>query len=239
MKKILSPLFLLCLFNLTAQEQPAKIKEYGVGFSSLNSFSLQYRWGNEKMIYRVQGNLGANTAFGKSSISNSDIIDTNSNYTSTRDVKTTTPVNLNTGLNFSALALKPIFEKFGLMCGPTLGVQFSYRTALMSGTGTLSGTNTYPNGTYPNNISSKITNENIRPFIGITWGVFYKVHPSLFLYVEITPNIYYNYSKTTQHSTYTNTRAVTGDYSSSNNTFGISNLANSGAMITVAYRITK
>ena len=57
--------FMISILN--AQEKPAKVKEYGIGLSSFNSFSLQYRWGTDKLLYRLQGNIGANTSFGTSS----------------------------------------------------------------------------------------------------------------------------------------------------------------------------
>ena len=55
--------------TLTAQaQQPAKVKEYGIGIYGLNNFSLQYRWGNENRIHRLSGAIGASTSFGESII---------------------------------------------------------------------------------------------------------------------------------------------------------------------------
>lgn len=60
MKTILPKNFLLLslvLITLSAfgQEQDtatnSKVSEVGIGLKNLNSFSLQYRWGNEKRLY--------------------------------------------------------------------------------------------------------------------------------------------------------------------------------------------
>src|SRR5579872_3847110 len=86
--------------TLTAQEQqPLKVKEYGIGLSSFNSFSLQYRWGNEKRLYRINANLAGNTSFGNGSQTSSATRDTLSNSTTSSN-SGKSPINLSCGLSF-------------------------------------------------------------------------------------------------------------------------------------------
>ena len=140
---------------LNAQEKPAKVKEYGIGLSSFNSFSLQYRWGTDKLLYRLQGNIGANTSFGTSSINSTNIYDSIHNGNTTITTKNTSPTNINFGLSFSTLKLKSITDKFGLMYGGLLGISYRYNKTESVGTGTITNNFYSPIGTYPDNTTSK------------------------------------------------------------------------------------
>src|ERR1700752_735528 len=81
----------------TAAATPAlKVKEFGIGIVNLNSFSLQYRWGNEKVLCRVTGNIGATGLTNNNNTSNTNY-QNNGNSSSTSDgTQTKTPLTLNT-----------------------------------------------------------------------------------------------------------------------------------------------
>jgi hypothetical protein len=225
-----------------------RVKEFGIGFSGLTSFSLQYRWGNTKRLFRVNATIGGSTAFGKGSNGSTQIQDTISSSVNVNSSKTKTPLNFTAGLSFSILHVKYIVEKFGLMYGPVAGVSYSTLTTETNGTGITA--NYYLNfpinsGTYPNSSTTKNHSETIQPYVGFVLGAVYKINTSFLLYAEIAPNVYYartnsttnttNYDKSPNNYYSTNNN----NSSNSNNTFGLASLTNSGATITLVYRITK
>jgi hypothetical protein len=236
---------ILTTFKVQAQDQPTlpKVKEFGIGLTGFNSFSLQYRWGNEHRLFRLSGNIGGTTSAGNSSDNSSTVQDTINNGSSST-TKTTTPINLNCGLSFSILKIKQVSEKFGFICGGIYAFTYSINQSTTT-------TNSANNGNYPYNIytttsTTKRNSQNFQPSLGIVIGAVYKINSSFLLYAEIAPNIYYAYNKITSNMTsirtYTNNNMnETTDSSmpSSTNTFGLSNLSNSGATLTIVYRITK
>ncbi len=224
---------------LKAQEKPAKVKEYGIGLSSFNSFSLQYRWGTDKLLYRLQGNIGANTSFGTSSTKSTNVYDSIHSGNTNITTKTTSPTNINFGLSFSTLKLKSITDKFGLMYGCMFGLSYRYNKSESVGTGTITNNLYSPIGTYPDNTTSKNTVKTFQPYIGIVVGAYYKISPSFLLYAEISPNIFYAYTSSHTKTTNTTNLSYTESRKESTNNFGLSNLSNSGAMLTFVYRITK
>jgi hypothetical protein len=238
----------ICSLFLTfkVEGQALKVKEYGIGFSNLNSFSLQYRWGNENRIYRLSGTIGGATAFGKNSSNSSNILDTNS-INSINAMHTKTPLSLNCGLSFSILKLKSINEKFGILYGGILGLSYSHLKTHSNITGTNSSS--YNNSTlYSTSGESEYKSQTFQPNIGLALGVFYKINSSFILYAEVDPNIYYAYNYTASKSTtygyqvnQSNSlnQTVLVSRTDHNNSFGISNLSNSGAGLTIVYRITK
>lgn len=262
MKKIKIVITLTATFlvsTLNAQEQPqqsqpaiikplpSRVVEYGIGLSNLNSFSLQYRWGNETKLYRIEGNIGGSGSTGNSSNKSSTLRDTLSN-SSSGTTKTTTPINLNCGFSFSILKIKSISEKFGFLYGEILGLSYNINQST-STTNSISTFNTSVYNNYTTTATTKQNSQTFQPYVGIVLGAVYKISPSFLLYAEIDPNIYYAYNEskrnTTSSITYTNvasqgnnnTRASSNP--NSTNTFGLSNLSNSGASLTIVYRITK
>jgi len=232
---------MLTAFKLAAQDQPAKVQELGIGISSLNSFSLQYFWGNEHRLFRLSGNIGGTSSVGNSSDNLSTVQDTLSNST-LGTTKTTTPVNFNCGLGLSILKIKQVSEKFGFICGGMYAFNYSIIQSTMTTNSVSSGTNSYYNYTS----TTKNNSQTFRPSLGMVVGAVYKINSSFFLYAEIAPNIYYAYNKVTSNMTatrtYTNGNPSETQEStnpSTTNTFGLSNLSNSGATLTIVYRITK
>ncbi len=234
-----------------------KIKEFGFGFSSLfsTSYSLQYRWGTEKRLFRVNGNINGFTAFGKSSSSGSQAQDTLSNTSGTSNTKTKTPLSLSSSLSISMLHIKYLVKKFGIIYGPLVGITYSNTTNQSTSPGTATTYNYYPKPsqtvTFPVNNTTNTHSETIQPYIGFAFGAFYKINKSFFLYAEIAPNVYYQRLNSTSNTTninsynpppntqYQNYYNSVSNAKSSTNTFGVSSLANTAATLTLVYRITK
>ena len=250
-KIILAAIIILITSNLKAQDlntqaPPLKVKEYGIGLSSFNSFSIQYRWGNEKRLFRINATVGGSTGFGKGS-ANENQGDTANSSSNTNTTKSTSPINFNTSLSFSILKIKYVAGKFALMYGGVAGVSYSTTNTQTTETGTQ--TNYYNGGSIPSNTSypytqvKKNNTQNIQPYIGVILGASYKISEAFLVYLEIAPNIYYSHTNTTSTLTETdkhpNAYITNTTNKSANNTFGIANLSNSGAMLTFVYRITK
>lgn len=236
---------ILFAFKLKAQDQPLKVKEFGIGFSSFNSFSLQYRWGNEHRLFRISGNIGGTTSNGNSSDNATTVKDTTSSNSS-GTAKSTSPINLNCGLSFSILKIKSVSEKFGIVYGGISAFTYSVNQTNTDGTSNINSS-TFPNNNRITTSTTKKNSQTFQPSLGIAFGAVYKFNSSFSLYAEIDPNIYYAYTKSTTHSTtatnytnysYNNYTKTDNNYGSTN-TFGLANFANSGASLTIVYRITK
>ncbi|MEO8760337.1 MAG: hypothetical protein ABI388_04285 [Bacteroidia bacterium] len=232
--------------DLGMQTPPAKVKEYGVGLSNLNSFSLQYRWGNEKTLFRINATVGGSTGFGKGSNNTTETQDTNYVNNNASTTKKNSPINFNTSLSFSVLKIKYVTEKFGLMCGGVAGISYSTTNTQTNQTGTntyYNGYNNASNGSFPYSETIKGHSQNIQPFVGVVLGAVYKISPSFLVYLEIAPNIYYAHTNTTSTTASTSQQPnhflINGTTKNATNTIGIASLSNSGAMLTFVYRITK
>lgn len=246
-KSIITIMLMYFSVTITAQEllprqgAPLKIKEFGVGFTDLKSFSMQYRWGNEHTLYRLSGTIGGNTAFGKSTGDGNNVSDSLATKSHT-DEKTTMPLIVGAGLNFGILKLKPVTEKFGFFYGLTFGVSYSYSSIHQTYT-VSSGTEYLPSPSPGYGYSSisiettKETKQSIQPNIGIALGGFYKITPSFWLYAEINPSVFYAFN-TTKNSDVTEQRYYTTSQVINNHThtMGLSNLTNSLASLTLVYR---
>lgn len=240
MKKLflgLTAVFGLAIAHAQQDQQTLpKVKEVGIGLTSFNSYSLQYRWGNDKRLFRLSGNIGGTSSSDNSTSTATTVQDTlNTTYTVT--TKTTTPINLNFGFSFSLLKIKSVTEKLGFICGEI--TSFSYNINQTNTNKTQ--TNNSPNS-YTITDEQKTNSQTLQPSIGIVMGAVYKINSSFMIYAEVSPNIYYAYKKTMTNSTVYSTltsATTTTDQPSTTNTFGLSNLSNSGAMLTIAYRWTK
>lgn len=225
------------------QAQSSRIKEYGIGLYGLSNFSLQYRWGNEKKLFRVHGNVGLSGLTNKNTASTTQMQDlvTNQNYSTS--YKYTTPLDFYFGLGLSILKLKSITDNFGLLYGPSIGLTYTNTTNQSDWTNTttynVSGIKQMDERTV------KTNEQELRPNIGFIFGAFYKISSSFYIYGEVVPNIYFGYlsgSITTNFkrtSTNNPTLSETTTDPVSSITYGISGLSNSGALLTFAYRITK
>lgn len=211
--------------KLMAQEPLQQVQEFGIGLTNLNSFSLHYLWGNENRLSRLTLTLGLSTS--------NSLIPNQSSYSTdtTRFVNTqtqTTPINISGGLSYSILKIKSLTDKFGLVYGNIFSFTGSY---LLTNTRVTSkeywqATNALI-GQGGN--TTKNSSATLQPSIGLVIGAVYKINAAFSIYAEIDPNLYYKHTSTINPSSET-------IYS---NTYGLSNLSNSGAALTLVYKITK
>jgi hypothetical protein len=223
-----------------------KVQEFGLGFTGFKSFSMQYRWGSEKKLYRITGSIGNSSSFGK--------LDGSSQQTSflppnINAVTQSTPANVGVALSFAILKLKPVTEKFGFLFGTTFGISYSYlQTKLLE-----NRSNNYYDST---NIVTSVYNSSqvvsthvIQPYVGLALGGYYKITPYFWLYAEIDPRVYYAFTITKNSFTssdpqsYNPPNPVVNTRESIDNShtheFGISNLSNSLASLTLVYHFKK
>jgi hypothetical protein len=205
------------------------VHEVGIGFTSTSNFAIRYQWGTDESINRITAvSLGVTT-----NNSNTDYTDTATsyiyNYSARNLTSSNTPYNISGGFNFSHLKIVPISQKFGFMYGVVVGFNFSY---LKNNSDFVIYTNISPS---PSNYSSETTNSSFNPLLGLVTGVRYKINSSFHLYAEIAPSLNYTYSK----SVTTNTPGVNTPQNQNTNSssFGLNGLNNSGALLTIVYRI--
>jgi hypothetical protein len=222
-----------------ASKQKIRVKEYGIGFTGLNSYSLQYRWGTPKVLYRINANVGFTGLSNANNNTDNYQNNTGSFSASSDNVQIKTPATISTAIGFSVLTLKQINPKFGIVLGGTAGLTYSYTT----GQNIQASTYQDPNNFSVETVTTKSTTQTLQPYMGFVLGAYYKINPSFIIYAEIAPNIYYasSQTKSTSNTTYypptTDTRSSTTSNTSAN--LGLSGLSNSGAMLTLVYRITK
>jgi hypothetical protein len=207
-----------------------KVHELGIGFSSTNSFSLRYQWGTDEVINRLT--LISLTASNSNSNSSLGMPTNSSGIISTNPSSVNTPININGGFNFSRAKIKPINEKFGFMYGLVLGVNFAYSEAKTENIALSSPGNS---NTSQYNYTSETKNASLGPLVGLLIGARYKINSSFHVYAEIAPNINYTYTK----NIVTNTTSLSTpiDRNTDTNTYGLSGFNNTGALITIIYRI--
>ena len=228
---------LFTFFQLDAQTPTQKVQEYGIGLYGLNSFSLQYRWGNDDRLFKLSGIISGINSNGNST-SSASYIDSAYNSSSSKNSTDKNPLNLNLGLSLSVLKIKLFNEKFGIVYGGLIGLTYIYYES--NSNGTSNNMSNYIDNTYPNIRNTKNSSYSIQPYIGINFGFVYKFNPSFYIYADVSPNLYFSYSKATMSSSNTQHLSI----SSQNNddvkkTFGFTGFSNSGAMLTLVYRIIK
>ncbi len=229
-KALIALMFLTINISVYSQDTIHKVNEIGIGFTTLTSFSLRYQWGKDNFVYRITAvSLG-----GTNSTANTNYTSTSTTLITTSSVSPSivnTPINLSGGLNFSVANIKTVSKKFGFMFGAEIGVNLSYVKSNTDNVFAYKPMGNPPLSPY----STEAITASYAPFIGIVIGARYKLSPSFYLYAEITPNINYTYAKASVNNTPgvgtpVNTNKTT-------NTYGLSGLSNSGAMITIVYRI--
>lgn len=233
--KIAAALFALTAFcKLQAQEISPKIKEVGIGFYNFNSYSLQYRWGTEKRMYRINGAVSGQNKSQKDKTSNSTSFNGQTNESNNVNGNKS-PFNFNINLGLSTIKMKAINEKFGFIHGALLGIRYDYSKLRIKST-----TSSINNGILNSSQNSSVqTSHDVQPYIGIVIGAYYKLNKDFSIYAELNPNVYFDYNyfidqtstpENAQNAGTKNTRK------SQNHNVGISGLTNSGASLTLAYR---
>ncbi|MBS1651739.1 MAG: hypothetical protein JSU07_06980 [Bacteroidetes bacterium] len=218
-------LAIISFYSTLKAQEASKIKEYGVGFTSLTNYSLQYRWGKTNAIQRISGNIGGSVGASVNNYSSS--VFNNNVVTTTTAQSTAQPYSLSLGANYSYLILKSINSKIGYFFGPSANVSYAY-----------SDTEMQPSA---QGATSSIFKNSLTPSLGFCLGFSYKINDTFFMYAEITPSVFYSYNTSTQTSTGVPQQngLVNTNNDQSNYLLGITNLGNSNAMITLAYRLTK
>jgi hypothetical protein len=231
-KIVIALVFLTANLAVYSQDTTLRVNEFGVGFSSLTNFSLRYQWGTDNTLFRITAvSLGATNSNVSQSLSptaNNINYSTSGSYNPT----VTTPINFSGGLNLSLVHIKPVSHRFGFMFGFEVGINVSY-----SVTNTDVNYYYYPPVNNPNtNYSVQAINSSYEPFIGVVVGARFKISKAFSVFAEIAPNVNYTYA--TSYNT-VNTQGVNTPMNTTKtaNTFGLSGLANSGAFITIMYRI--
>jgi len=234
MKKVIIALIFLAInISVYSQDTIHKVNEIGIGFASTSSFSLRYQWGIDQMVYRISlvslggTNSNANTSYAQTNT----IVSNNYDYI-TLGSTSNTPINLTGGLNLSMVRIKQVNDKFGFMYGLAIGINLSYVETKAETNYLYNPSNYNP---IPSNYTTTSITSSYAPFIGFVIGARYKISKSFFVYAEITPNVNFTYAQAKVN----NTPGVNTPQNSNKitRTYGLSGLTNSGAMITIIYRI--
>ena len=235
------PLIVLLFIGVVSSYAQDSIKktyyhEVGIGFTSTTSFNLHYQYGTDNLIYRAMvASLGGTNS------------DANTNYqwtginSSTSAAATTpvvnTPVNINGSLNISAAKIKNINDKFGIMYGVEAGVILSYVKTQTDYSEIFAPTAGPSVQSQYSNYTNIVTTQSYEPFLGAVIGIRYKINSHFHVYAEVDPNINYTLGiARNYYSSGINTPVKSLKYT---DTYGLSGLSNSGAMISIIYRIFK
>jgi hypothetical protein len=210
--------------KLMAQDQLPKVQEFGIGLANLNSFSMQYLWGNENRLSRLTLTLAVSNSNSLPAKQRSSSNDTTEFTNLTTSI---TPINISGGLNYSILKIKALTDKFGLLYGSIYSFSGSYVLNKLQTTSQefIKGIPLIPRTSAP----YKSSTETLQPSIGLVIGAVYKISASFSIYAEIDPNLYYKHTASINDN-------GSNQYT---NSYGLSNLSNSGAALTLVYKITK
>ena len=153
--------------GLAAQQTAAPaIRQVGINFSSLNSFGLHYKTGNEKTLLRLSllsMNLGASAQWGKKE----DSVDVKQQH-------------FGAGFRLGFERKVPVVAHFDFIWGLEAGCNFTYQK--------MTNKDIYSD--------FKRTTWDITPLIDLVLGVNYTIADHLVLGAEIAPSIHYTYGKT-------------------------------------------
>jgi len=222
-------------------------KEIGLVFSSLNSFGLSFKIGNENTLFRV-------TALSLTGSSNSSSYN-NYNFNGASDTIPNSPASsLGVGLNFGIEKRKHISPKFYFYYGLVLVNSYTESKSTVT-TPTPSSIGYFVNGVY--NVQSAISNSTVQnntwgisSGLGVVLGVAYKLSHSFTIAAELIPSVSYSYSETKSSTSaddfawgaHTNLPYTLYEYtaysSSDKITKGITcSVLNSNAAITIIYKL--
>jgi hypothetical protein len=219
------------------QEKPGRVKEYGLGLSGLNSFSLQYRWGNVKYLKRIAATVSARfSKQGMYSFRNSNMPPFE--YEMTQVNK---PIQASAGVMFTFLGPKPLGDKFGIMWGPVFGTTYTHgqeKAKMETPVNTISGIQRQVTESF-------IMQHAITPSLGMSLGCYFMFTSSFYMHLEIQPGVWYSFGETTMtnsaiiyDSSNSQIAASVSRQKSYDQNFGIFG-GNMGALLTVAHRITR
>jgi hypothetical protein len=188
-------LFAFCTGPIFAQQEKSlRIHQVGINFSSLNSFGLHYKTGNEKTLLRLSLlslNLTKSSSWGRPQ----DSIDNKSNQSGA-------------GFRLGFEKQVPIVAKLNFIWGLEAGCNYNY------------GKMKVESGYYFNKQES--TSWSVTPLINLVLGITYSISDHIVIGAEILPMISYSYGKT--HTTITNpSYSRETEETSSTFSFGLTN----------------
>ncbi len=154
--------------GLFAQESPpSHYKQFGFNFSSLNSFGLHFKTGNEKTLFRLNLlalDLGQNSEWGRPQ----DSIDLKSS-------------SFGCGIRAGFEKHIPVVARFDFIWGIEAGINMNYQKMKQ-------------HGIYYNDYET--TSWGVAPLIDVVLGATYTISDHLVFGAEITPGIRYSFGKT-------------------------------------------
>ena len=167
-KQFIYPCLLFCFFatGLSAQQKTtSSIHQVGINFSSLKSFGLHYKTGNEKTMLRlslISMNLGIVSEWGRPEDS--------------LDYKTQ---NFGAGFRLGFEKRVPIAARFDFIWGIEAGCNFNYNKQKAES----------------QNSNFERTAWQLTPLVDLIAGVQYTIADHLVIGAEITPGIQYSFGK--------------------------------------------
>ncbi len=154
--------------GLFAQESPPiHYKQFGFNFSSLNSFGLHFKTGNEKTLFRLNLlalDLGQNSEWGRPQ----DSIDLKSS-------------SFGFGIRAGFEKHIPVAARFDFIWGIEAGINMNYQKMKQ-------------HGIYYNDYET--SSWSVAPLIDVVLGATYTISDHLVFGAEITPGIRYSFGKT-------------------------------------------
>jgi hypothetical protein len=195
-----SALLLVISVRAFSEENQGAANEVGLIFSSLNSFGLRYKCGNDNVMFRLTSVVLTGTA----SVNSYD----NYSFNGVNDnsVSNSTSNSIGPGLNVGIEKRVWVGHGFCLYGGLDWINSFSRTASNTTTPGTSLNTYTQANGTFItqsaviNNASSS-TAWTINSGLGVALGAFYKFKKSFSAGVELEPSITYKYTETTTSAT--------------------------------------
>ncbi len=149
-----------------AQQNPkTRIHQVGINFSTLNSFGLHYKTGNEKTLLRLSFlslNLGSSAEWGKPEDS--------------LDYKTQ---NYGAGFRLGFEKRVQVVSQLNFIWGLEAGLNYTYNKQSAE----------YPNSNFTR------TEWHMTPLVDVVIGLTYTIANHLVVGVEITPGIQYSFGK--------------------------------------------
>lgn len=159
---------LLVSSGLFAQESPPRhYNQFGVNFTSLNSFGLHFKTGSEKTLFRLNLlalDLGQNSEWGRSQ----DSIDNKIS-------------SFGCGIRVGFEKHIPVVAQFDFIWGIEAGINMNYMK-------------TQQHEIYYNDYGSTVW--SVAPLVDVVLGATYTISDHLVFGAEITPGIRYSFGKT-------------------------------------------
>ena len=245
-------IFLVLGISVFSQDTPSNFNEAGLVFSNLNSFGIRYKYGNDNIMFRITSLVlnGTNTTTSYNNYSNNGI--------NGADISASPSSSVGAGLNLGLEKIKWINNKSNFYYGFDWINSYttSYSKSVTPNVSTLNYTDENNEYVYLTTLYNNTSNSNtwtLSSGIGFIFGLSYKLSDLFTLQAELEPSISYKYTETTTSATnygvhwignsttgYTPNDYISNSPSSTSINKGITyGLSNSGASITLAYKLVR